>query len=42
MKIKTISEALERNKNVQNLQKATKTYTQFITNCANKSLKLKH
>ena len=41
MKIKTISEALERNKSVQILQKVTKTFTEFITNCANKSLKLK-
>ena len=41
MKIKTISEALERNKSVQNIQKATKTFTEFITNCANESLKIK-
>ena len=41
MKMKTTSKALERNNSVQNLQKATKTFTEFITNCANKSLKLK-
>ena len=41
MKMKTISEASERNKSIQNLEKATKTLTEFITNCANKSLKLK-
>ena len=42
MKIKALSEVLERNKSVQNLQKATKVFTNsIITNCANKSLKLK-
>ena len=41
MKVKALSEELERNKSIQNLQKATKIFTEFITNCANKSLKLK-
>ena len=33
MKIKALSEALERNKSVQNLQKATRIFTEFNTNC---------
>ena len=41
MKIKALSETLERNKTVQNLEKAAKVFTEFITNCANRSLKLK-
>ena len=41
MKIKALSKALERNKSVQNLQKATKVFTELISNCVNKSLKSK-
>ena len=41
MKIRAVSEALERKKSGKNLQKATKVFTEFITTCANKSLKLK-
>ena len=41
MKIKALPEALEINKRVKNLQKSTKIFTEFITNCANKTLKLK-
>ena len=41
MKVKALSEALEKNKSVQNLQKAAKVFKDFITNCTNKSLKSK-
>ena len=41
MKITALSDALERNKSVQNLQKAAKVFTELITNSANRSLKLK-
>ena len=42
MKAKAVSEVLEKNKSVQNLQKAAKIFTDFITNGTNKSLKSKH
>ena len=41
MKAKAVSEVLEKNKSVQNLQKAAKVFKDFITNCTNKSLKSK-
>ena len=41
MKAKAVSEVLEKNKSVQNLQKAAKIFTDFITNGTNKSLKSK-
>ena len=41
MNIKALSEELERNMSVQNLQKSAKILPESITNCANKSLKLK-
>lgn len=41
MKVKALSEALEKSKSVQNLQKAAKVFKDFITNCTNKSLKSK-
>ena len=41
MKAKAVSEVLEKNNSVQNLQKAAKIFTDFITNGTNKSLKSK-